>query len=149
MFITLTFKKKAEAVVEFGNQLLKNLPPNVKVREIFWKLGEYDSVILAPAERHIVEALFDKAGTFRVLNTTYTLVFLSADDEFCFVFCLNHTIDPQFDRVSTTERNLCHCILTSLNASCNSLFCSIVSFVMNKVTQLYPFKSFWFFCGVS
>ena len=58
MFISLVkFRKKAEAVVEFGNQLLKNLPPNVKVREIFWTLGEYDSIwiIDAPSEKEIFQ----------------------------------------------------------------------------------------------
>jgi uncharacterized protein with GYD domain len=81
MFITLvTFKKKAEAVAEFGNQLLKNLPPNVKVREIFWTLGEYDSIwiIDAPSEKEIFQ-MFVHGGGFEYI-TTQTLVAMNREE---------------------------------------------------------------------
>jgi uncharacterized protein with GYD domain len=81
MFITLvTFKKKAEAIAEFGNQLLKNLPPNVKVREIFWTLGEYDSIwiIDAPSEKEIFQ-MFLHGGGLEYINTQ-TLVAMKKDE---------------------------------------------------------------------
>ncbi|MGB8035930.1 MAG: GYD domain-containing protein [Nitrososphaeraceae archaeon] len=79
--ITLvTFKKKKEAVVEFGNQLLKNLPPNVKVREIFWTLGEYDSIwiIDAASEKEIFQ-MFLHVGGLGYINTQ-TLVAMSREE---------------------------------------------------------------------
>jgi uncharacterized protein with GYD domain len=81
MFITLvTFKKKAEAIAEFGNQLLKNLPPNVKVREIFWTLGEYDSIwiIDAPSEKEIFQ-MFLHGGGLEYINTQ-TLVAMKREE---------------------------------------------------------------------
>ena len=81
MFISLvTFRKKAEAVVEFGNQLLKNLPPNVKVREIFWTLGEYDSIwiIDAPSEKEIFQMFLHGGGLEYI--TTHTLVAMKREE---------------------------------------------------------------------
>ena len=81
IFITLvTFKKKAEAVVEFGNQLLKNLPPSVKVREIFWTLGAYDSIwiIDAPSEKEIFQ-MFLHGGGLEYINTQ-TLVAMKREE---------------------------------------------------------------------
>lgn len=81
MFITLVrFKRKAEAVAEFGNELLKNLSPNVKVREIFWTLGEYDSVwiIDAPSEKEIFQ-MFLHGGGLEYINTQ-TLVAMKRDE---------------------------------------------------------------------
>ena len=81
MFISLVkFRKKAEAVVEFGNQLLKNLPPNVKVREIFWTLGEYDSIwiIDVPSEKEIFQMFLHSGGLEYI--TTQTLVAMKREE---------------------------------------------------------------------
>ena len=81
MFISLVkFRKKAEAVVEFGNQLLKNLPPNVKVREIFWTLGEFDSIwiIDAPSEKEIFQMFLHGGGLEYI--TTQTLVAMKREE---------------------------------------------------------------------
>ncbi len=81
VFITLVkFKKKAESVAEFGNQLLKNLPPGVKVREIFWTLGEFDSIwiIDAPSEKEIFQ-LFLRGGGLEYIDTK-TLVGMKRED---------------------------------------------------------------------
>lgn len=80
-FITLVkFKKKAEAVVEFGNELLKNLPPNVKVREIYWTLGEYDAIwiIDAPSEKEIFQIFLHGGGLEYI--TTQTLVAMKREE---------------------------------------------------------------------
>ena len=81
VFITLVkFKKKAESVAEFGNQLLKNLPSGVKVREIFWTLGEFDSIwiIDAPSEKEIFQ-LFLRGGGLEYIDTK-TLVGMKRED---------------------------------------------------------------------
>jgi uncharacterized protein with GYD domain len=81
IFISLVrFKKKAEAVAEFGNELLKNLPSNVKVREVFWTLGEYDSVwiIDAPSEKEIFQ-MFVHGGGLEYINTQ-TLVAMKREE---------------------------------------------------------------------
>jgi len=81
MFISLVkFRKKAEAVVEFGNQLLKNLPPNVKVREIFWTLGEYDSIWIvdAPSEKEIFQMFLHGGGLEYI--STQTLVAMKREE---------------------------------------------------------------------
>jgi uncharacterized protein with GYD domain len=81
MFVTLVkFKKKAEAVAEFGNELLKHLPPNVKVREIFWTLGEYDSIwiIDAPSEKEIFQMFLHGGGLEFI--TTQTLVAMKREE---------------------------------------------------------------------
>jgi uncharacterized protein with GYD domain len=81
MFVTLVkFKKKAEAVAEFGNELLKNLPPNVKVREIFWTLGEYDAIwiIDAPSEKEIFQMFLHGGGLEFI--TTQTLVAMKREE---------------------------------------------------------------------
>ena len=81
IFITLVkFKKKAESVAEFGNQLLKNLPSGVKVRAIYWTLGEFDSVwiIDAPSEKEIFQ-LFLRGGGLEYIDTK-TLVGMNRED---------------------------------------------------------------------
>jgi len=65
LFVTLTkFKKRAESVAEFGNELLKNLPDGVRIREIIWTLGQYDSVMIieAPSEKEIFDMFLHHGG---------------------------------------------------------------------------------------
>lgn len=81
VFITLVkFKKKPEAVAEFGSELLKNLPPNVRVREVYWTLGEYDAVwiIDAPSEKEIFQMFLHGGGLEYI--STQTLVGMKREE---------------------------------------------------------------------
>lgn len=81
IFVTLVkFKKKAESVAEFGNELLKTLPVGVKVKEIFWTLGEFDSVWImeAPSEKEIFQ-MFLHGGGLEYIDTK-TLVGMKREE---------------------------------------------------------------------
>ncbi len=81
LFVTLTkFKKRAEAVAEFGNELLKNLPAGVKIREIIWTLGQYDSVMIieAPSEKEIFDMFIHHGGLEYI--ETQTLVGMKREE---------------------------------------------------------------------